>query len=46
MYGEKEEAYRLLYETASTEAGELSRFLSLFNKNIDLCISVVTSLND
>ena len=45
MCGEKEEAHCLLYETASSEAGDISKILSLFYKNNDLSISLSMSEN-
>ena len=46
MCGNTEEAYRLIYETTSIEAGDLLKILSLFHKDNDLNIPLAISPKD
>ena len=46
MYGNTEEAHRLIHEMASIEAGDLSKILSLFHKDNDLNIPSAISLSN
>ena len=46
MCSNTEEAYRLIRETTSIEAGHLSKILSLFHKDNDLNISSAISPKD
>ena len=43
---EKTDAQRLLHETVSIDAGELSKILSLIHKDNDLQVSSAVSTND
>ena len=46
MYGNIEEAHRLIHEIASIEAEDLSKILSLFHKDNNLNIPSAISLKD